>query len=1167
MPFDLLDYNFDGAVGDPANLDHIDKLLLDPNIHFNRGPSPWVFVDGAGEVNVISSDGAESSFYIDGLAVPQKFSFQFSVRPDSLPPNLKELDKSLLFIAVFDSADNAGGIVLSQEGLAVVSAAGNAVMPIPGSQGVFPESSAPYTVRMVVDGVQNLMDLYITKDSDLPTLGHHLQYTCVAPNSPDSSIDSVRVELIGQPHKPVSLRLRSLRVSSTMMVPNKRPIADTGADQTSSIGQVVQLDGTNSYDPEGEEVSFLWSVIGAPKGSDYRTEGTGASATGSGYTDVLNDTTSPWTLAKSPDLQPGDVLVIDGIQAVVATTDWTYNAVTKKYDRGGTFDPTKLKAVNPTIPVGTSLSWTVLHQSIFFFDRTLPKPAWVPDVPGLYTLQLVTNDGALDSVQATGLVNVADHNVPLGFVPDLAFLWNYLSDFWGLVDGREALETVWGGLAQATTAILMTAWQVDYGKSLRDIQRVFQRRWLSYETTVLEPAIDREDQIIRILRGPILGNVNLSGGANVSGKTLLLARNGTDHTVTFSGADPVSAIDIARQINQALGTRYVPSPTATLVTSVGTFLSLTDADLLVADKDGTANAALGLSITADTQNDLQGTDGQIPGPTTDRQFDVSDLVDMTVVERNDILAFNGAGHRIKRDAGVQSLELLDSVGTVDPGAWIVSSTVVVPNTDFSETLVSPGDIAYFDIQKTGEDATTEVACRVTGASNSVLGFDPAPILEVLAGRPRVGFEITYLRVKRCSKISVDDLVLRVPRLQEILLDPPEVLVMNRDYSVGKIGTVNAISFEPEVFSLTQPPPDKLWAEVTYLDNRPTVEANFGASVGLPLDYFEEQTSNSDYLSAVQGMWYSFFHGPTLLNVRLGVQILLGLPFSETRGVIKQIDSTFNATYMRVLVTDYDDRDVVRSYFVPRNTVWESDGESMLAVNSATGTEYAVGDTVEQFRPLSKGVELLDWISSPTWWLGYNQQGVFHELKKFFRFLVRADVDVFPITNLLFAAGFLHEIRPGYSYPKMVALKRLEPEEIDVVDSLTFHGNLHMFDDPICPTDASYRWDDTDESGNLNWAWDAGEPGGPPADAKFHWDMRRLCPPSYLSAHLYGTHAGGVFPWDWLWAWDGGGSGDEVPLSGPDSSPPAPYGPVVATPWDAAHAAGVYHRIKKLFGSP
>jgi len=1183
-------YSFLTTLGYPATEDwpclylgegNMPNVLLIPGVTSTRG-TPWFQADADDDMNVMSNDGGASSMTIP-LLVGQTFTFETTFRPIVLPTNLNDLNSQRLFIAMFDEQDNAGGVLLSKSGLAIVSSFGNTVLPIAGSQNIILEGTDYYTLRMVVDGKNNVMDLYVTLTDDVAVSGHVLRYTTAAPITPATRADSVRIEVVGQPSNPVQINFSTFRCNcNSLLIPNKRPIADTGADQTAVLGSIVATDGTNSFDPEGEPLSYLWSLLEAPTGSSHRLDGEAGTTIddgdGDGFTTILEQTGDPWSEENAPSLQPGDVLVVGNVQYVVSDLDWVYDAPTNTYTRVGGFDGSKLRVVEDSVPDNmTGVSWTVYFQSTFWNDRTSPLPSCIPDTVGLYTTQLVVNDGLLDSLPAEGLINISESNVPYGCVPDVNFIWDYLSDAWDLYDDRDPITTIWSGFAQVASNILLTAWQYDYSKSLVDVQRLFQRRWLNYQTKVTEDALDREDQGIKFYRGPIVSKDLTAGVTFVGTETLILSRDGgSDVTVSLTGTMSVDEIVVA--INAVLGESSATVKTARKATaSAVDYLVLSYPTLIVVCKDGTANATLGFSTTEDTQNNFSGDLG-VRDPSIATAFGVADpLISFSGIAKDDLLVFGGYGYRVSKRADETHITTQDSM--VIPQVptlptWEVSSSVKVPTTDYSTELVVAGDIAMFEVRTSSSDEVVEVPCLVTGANGNVLGFNPRPLYEATLGQLG-GFEITLLYVQRVSNIPVDDLVSHIPRLQEIILDPPSVLSRNREYAISVDSSgVNAIRFVSGTYSFDDPPPDYLWAEVTWFDNRPTIENNFGKAVGFTVEDLETRSDDLDYLSAVRGLWYSFFNGPSLWSIQVGTQILLGLPFAEEDGTIEEIHFTYNATQIRVLIRDSKDSTIVRSYFIPRDKKFEEDGESMIAVNPNTGVEYVTGDSIDQFSPLSKGVEILDLIKDPAWWQRYVSSGATLELDKFFKFLMRADIDVFNITNLMFAIDFVKKIKPHYTYPLFVVLKRLAPDLISLTDVVTMKGTKYLFDNPACAqlifdagSGGTYRFDDTDESGIFNWAYD-GSPNIPAASSgkpEFLYDKKRLGPEMYIVGIMTGPFAGGYFPMDWIWAFDDGGGTDLIPLAGPaPTPPPPPYGPTIGTVvFDTIYSAGYYTRGKVL----
>lgn len=1168
------------------------NLLLFAEVTSTRG-APWIAGELPSKDLVCYSDDGLLTQLKASLPISQKFTIQTNFRATSLPLDLSDLNSSRLFIGAFDKQDNGGGILVSKHGLAIVGAIGSSATVIPGSYGIIEEGDTYYTLRIVVNGSTNMMDVYITKTDDLPITGHILRYTSAAPDTPLGTLDEVRIDVLGTSLKKTEIKLDTLKVNCTeCLVPNKRPIADAGADQTANIGSAVTHDGRNSYDPEGEALTYEWMLKDAPDGSRFKIFGTGLTTTddgdADGYTQLVTVSGAPFSVENAPLLQPGDHLLIDGVYYKVSPDRWLSDPATGKYQRQSSlWVDDELKVVPDTVPDNLAgVSWAIFHTSTYFSDDTHSYPVAIPDILGIYKVGLVVNDGVLDSFEAESLLNINSTSVPLGCIPDVSWIWDHLSDFWELVEDRARVETIWSGFAQAAAAQLLAAWQIDYGKSLLDIQRVFQRRWLSYDPLLeLEPT----DATVRVIRGPIF-STDIQINPNIGGKTLqVVFDGGLVQTVTFQGSGTLTAQQIADNINDQLGYENASVKLATVVVdtlSGETYLRIDYPYLLQIRPGGSANSLLGFSTTDYIQNDLQGSSGQAvtivnptpppptvdvlntmeaqdPGPETGFDFDDEG------VEKGDLLVVNDIGYRVQKTAypaGVSNpthkrgLTLQESLPDTATNPWLVSSSVTVDDLDLEQELVVVGDLVRFEL-KNSQGTIFNVFCEVTAVRKGVVGFDPLPLLQAYSGQPST-FTTRVTGIKRLTYIPVDGLVLEVPRLQEIIKNPPSVLDQNVDYTLETIdvnGTAHrVIQFRSTVFAPLDPPPDTLWAEVTYLDNNPTIEANFGRLVNFKLEDVASRTENLDYLSAVRGLWWAYFGGPSLYKVRVGTQILLGLPFAEAEGIVREIDPNFSAAEGRIIIEDVADNTISRTYFYPLN--------AGLATNENTGELIVEGDTVGQFAPLSSGIEVLDYLKDPDWLNKYISMGKFHELEKYFKFLVRGDVDTFNLLNLSFAIDFVKKIKPHYTHPLFIILKNLDPSEVDVSDRINFIARLYLYESSCPEEPGAYRWDDTDESGNWNHAYDEVPP--PP---RFLYDKQRLCPKMLIWAIIPYEHPGGAgWYYDTIWAYDDGDtdgdgtSDDYLRLSGPDTLPPAPYGPPVGTiTYDATVVAGTYWRSKIL----
>ena len=54
----------------------------------------------------------------------------------------------------------------------------------------------------------------------------------------------------------------------TISTQNRPPVANAGPHQTVQLGSSVQLDGTTSSDPDGDTLTFNWSLLSVPTGSN-----------------------------------------------------------------------------------------------------------------------------------------------------------------------------------------------------------------------------------------------------------------------------------------------------------------------------------------------------------------------------------------------------------------------------------------------------------------------------------------------------------------------------------------------------------------------------------------------------------------------------------------------------------------------------------------------------------------------------------------------------------------------------------------------------------------------------------------------------------------------------------------------------------------------------------
>lgn len=239
--------------------------------------------------------------------------------------------------------------------------------------------------------------------------------------------------------------------------------------------------------------------------------------------------------------------------------------------------------------------------------------------------------------------------------------------------------------------------------------------------------------------------------------------------------------------------------------------------------------------------------------------------------------------------------------------------------------------------------------------------------------------------------SEDNTIVSIPALRD------GISKYNVEYTEGTDYTMSG----SDIVWFSAPDEEVLWAPITWKsENR--IANNFGVMVQ------EELADSTEYLNAIKGMYYAYWYGPTLRNIRNGLNIFFGLPFAERAGIVHAIED--NSITIKHGYRDYTTYDL---------------GDST--------THLSIGDNIERFDVLTGDIEVSDYISKAKWWDTYaidmiNEDFVGESLtddarkainnySQYFTFGVKIDGERYSDLNIIspgIAVRFLNKIRPKYT---------------------------------------------------------------------------------------------------------------------------------------------------------
>lgn len=203
-------------------------------------------------------------------------------------------------------------------------------------------------------------------------------------------------------------------------VPNRPPVANAGPDQNVPLRLAATLDGSGSSDPDGDPLTFAWSFVSVPAGSAAALTGADTAhptfspdrvgdfvvrlVVNDGLVDSAQDTVTLTVGNRPPVANAGpDQVLIPG------------NIINVTLDGSGSYDP-------DSDPI--TYAWTFVSRpegsAAALSDPSVANPAFTPDLIGVYVVQLIVNDGFVNSEPDTVSITLGNNAPVANAGPDQA---------------------------------------------------------------------------------------------------------------------------------------------------------------------------------------------------------------------------------------------------------------------------------------------------------------------------------------------------------------------------------------------------------------------------------------------------------------------------------------------------------------------------------------------------------------------------------------------------------------------------------------------------------------------------------------------------------------------------------------------------------------------------
>ena len=196
----------------------------------------------------------------------------------------------------------------------------------------------------------------------------------------------------------------TMSLSTTQM--NVKPTAEAGLDQAVHVGQTATLDGSLSSDPEGNALTFHWTLNAKPLNSTTSLDDPGSAR--------------PGVLIDKPGTYVAQLMVNDG--RADSDPDTVTLSTSNTAPVASIQAPASVES-NATVQFNGSASsdvdgdalgykWSILStpagSTAVLSDVNAVAPTFVADRAGTYVVQLIVNDGQVDSAPTVASTEARD---------------------------------------------------------------------------------------------------------------------------------------------------------------------------------------------------------------------------------------------------------------------------------------------------------------------------------------------------------------------------------------------------------------------------------------------------------------------------------------------------------------------------------------------------------------------------------------------------------------------------------------------------------------------------------------------------------------------------------------------------------------------------------------